>query len=281
MNCQMCGQDTLMPFHCPYCGGQFCSQHRLPENHACPRIGAAAHTQRQETVAEVFAPKQNSYEFSVSYSQPRRVSGHVYISPKELKHLAVAILLVIGIGFSIVFYAGYMTYFGWTWTMATIYALGLTASFFIHEMAHKITAQKRGLWSEFRLTTWGAVLTLASVILPFKLISPGAVMISGPAKLDEVGKLSIAGPATNMVLSAAFLGASFMFVQYWQFPWWWLFLSLAMFNAIIAIFNLIPFGILDGYKIYHWNKRVWALAFAVAVALAVPSYYLASPFLIY
>ncbi|MCW4009054.1 MAG: hypothetical protein NWF05_00330 [Candidatus Bathyarchaeota archaeon] len=277
MNCHKCGQETLMPFHCPYCGGQFCSQHRLPENHDCPRIGVA-HSQRQEVVTEAFIPRQNSYEFSVSFGQPRNKKGRIYISPTELKHLAVAILLVIGIGFSIVFYAGYMTYFGWTWTIATLYALGLTASFFVHEMAHKVTAQRAGLWSEFRLTTWGAVLTLVSVVMPFKLISPGAVMISGPAKMADIGKISIAGPVTNLVFSMAFLGASFALNPLFAFPWWWLFISLAMFNAIIAIFNLIPFGILDGYKIYNWDKKIWVMLFAAAIALAVPSYMLATPY---
>ncbi len=264
-----------MPFQCPYCRGQFCGEHRLPENHSCPQIGLA-HAQKQETVAETFAPRNNSYEFSISFGQPRQIKGHVYLGKKELKHLLVAALLVIAIGFSIAFYAGYMDYFGWTWTITSAYALILTTSFLVHEMAHKVSAQRRGLWSEFRLTQWGAILTLASIILPFKLISPGAVMISGPAKLDEIGKLSIAGPITNMIFSAAFLIPA---LASSPSPWWWLFVTLAMFNATIAIFNLIPFGILDGYKIFSWNKKVWVIAFVAGIALAVPSYLLAAPYI--
>jgi Zn-dependent protease len=167
-----------------------------------------------------------------------------------------------------------MDFLGWTWAMTSVFALLLTASFLVHEMAHKITAQKRGLWAEFRLTTWGAMLTLISVILPFKLISPGAVMISGPAKLDEVGKISIAGPSINLALCSMFLGAAFIPSSYMS-----LFCIVAFINATIAVFNLIPFGILDGFKIYNWNKKVWVLAFAVAVALAVPSYMMASPYI--
>ncbi len=275
MNCQKCGQETFMPFRCPYCGGQFCSAHRLPESHTCPKIDLAQQ-KKQTAVAEVFMPQANSYEYSISYGQPRQLKKRIYLSPKEVKHLFAAALLVVAIGFSIAFYAGYMQFFGWTWTITSSYALILTASFLFHEMAHKITSQRRGLWAEFRLTTWGAVITLASVILPFKLISPGAVMIAGQAKLKEIGEISIAGPVTNMAFSAVFLGVSFAVAP---FPWWWLFMSLAMFNAAIAVFNLIPFGILDGFKIYSWNKKIWALAFIGAVALAVPSYYLASPFL--
>jgi Zn-dependent protease len=53
----------------------------------------------------------------------------------------------------------------------------------------------------------------------------------------------------------------------------------AFFNAWVALFNLIPIGILDGYKIFSWDKRVWGLAFAVALALAVPAYLMASSYI--
>ena len=34
--CAYCGRELeTMPFHCRYCGKEFCSQHRLPENHQC------------------------------------------------------------------------------------------------------------------------------------------------------------------------------------------------------------------------------------------------------
>ncbi len=263
MNCKMCGQETLMPFQCPYCGGQFCSQHRLPENHACPRI-EVAHTQRQETVAEVFAPKQNSYQFSVSYSQPRKINGRVYFSPKEIRHLLIGALLVIAIGFS---YG-----LGTTWNSAVSLELSalaglLVLSFFAHEIAHKITAQKSGLWAEFRLTTWGALITAFTLILPFKLISPGAVMISGPARLEEIGKISIAGPITNIILSTAFLGATLV-----PNPYSWIFAIGAFLNGFIAVFNLIPFGILDGFKIYSWNRKVWLAGFIASATLAIAGY---------
>jgi Zn-dependent protease len=46
----------------------------------------------------------------------------------------------------------------------------------------------------------------------------------------------------------------------------------AAFNAWIALFNLIPIGILDGYKIFTWNKQIWAIAFAASIALTLSSY---------
>ena len=152
--------------------------------------------------------------------------------------------------------------------MTSVFAVILTASFLVHEMAHKVAAQRKGLWAEFRLTRWGAVLTLLSVVSPFKLVAPGAVMISGPAQLGEIGMISIAGPVTNMVFSTVFLGAA-GFVPTSYSP---LFLLVALFNATIAVFNLIPFGVLDGFKIFSWNKKVWVLAFVPSVVLVAVAY---------
>lgn len=263
MKCQKCGQENFLPFQCPYCGGQFCATHRLPENHACPKM-ELARASKQEEPATVQGP--NSFKYTVTFGQTRRGKARIYFSPKELKHLAVAALLVMGIGLSYGLYSD-ISGQGWVFTVAAFTVI-LTASFFMHEIAHKVTAQRRGLWAEFRLTLWGAALTLISVITPFfKLISPGAVMISGPARNDEIGKISIAGPAVNLVLASVLLGAAFLPSPYSGM----LFLG-AFFNAWIAVFNLIPFGIFDGFKIFSWDKKVWALAFAASAALTVFSY---------
>ena len=36
--CDVCGKQTNMPYHCDHCGGTFCAEHRLPENHDCPGL---------------------------------------------------------------------------------------------------------------------------------------------------------------------------------------------------------------------------------------------------
>ena len=36
--CGMCGDQVTMPFKCKYCGGLYCSKHRLPEDHRCDSI---------------------------------------------------------------------------------------------------------------------------------------------------------------------------------------------------------------------------------------------------
>ena len=33
--CDACGNDESMPYNCRHCGGTYCGEHRLPENHGC------------------------------------------------------------------------------------------------------------------------------------------------------------------------------------------------------------------------------------------------------
>jgi Zn-dependent protease len=271
MKCQKCGQEAFIPFQCPYCGDYFCSEHRLPENHDCPRMDLARTRKSDEGV---FVQGANSYEYKVTFGQPRQVNRRVYFSPKELKHLAIAAVLVVGVGLSYILFGGIFAAMDWTLLLG--FAVILTASFLTHEIAHKVIAQKKGLWAEFRLTLWGAALTLISVISPlFKLISPGAVMISGPARGDEIVKISLAGPTVNITFATVFLGASFAFVQG---PVQGLLLLAAFLNAFIALFNLIPMGILDGYKIFSWDKKLWATAFLPSLVLTIATYILVQPY---
>lgn len=42
MGCDTCGKKfSVGRFQCKYCGGDFCTSHRLPESHSCPQIDEA------------------------------------------------------------------------------------------------------------------------------------------------------------------------------------------------------------------------------------------------
>lgn len=265
MQCQTCGQETMMPFRCPFCGGQFCSAHRLPENHHCPQINNA----RAQTQQRVMTQQSNgSYNYSYVYGQnPYRKQHHIRWSHREVKHIGIAAALVIGIGFSMALYNNFFGGFNWTWDLMAIFAVFMTVSFLTHEMAHKIMAQKAGMWAEFRLTAWGAVLTLISVFLPLKVISPGAMMIGGTSPTaKEMVKISVAGVITNMIYASVFLGLALglPFTAYTE-----VLIFVAYINSFMAIFNLLPWGILDGYKLLMLNKTVWVLAIIPAVILTL------------
>jgi Zn-dependent protease len=182
-----------------------------------------------------------------------------HFSNKEIGHLALATILVVGVGLSLFFAS---TTNG-DYLLIALSIAAFTASFLLHEIAHKIVAQKHGLWAEFRLTLMGAILTLFSIFLPLvKFISPGAVMVAGGADRKTMGKTAVAGPATNIVLATIFSVATAVLPSHALD-----FAVIAFFNAWIAVFNLIPFGIFDGLKVFVWDKRVWVLTFAASAVL--------------
>lgn len=139
--------------------------------------------------------------------------------------------------------------------------------FLSHEIAHKLVAQRYGMWAEFRLTPIGALITLLTIISPIKIISPGAVMIAGNANKESFGKTAIAGPLLNIGLGVVFFMLTFA-LEYPN-PFFWVTVFSAAINAFIAVFNLIPAGILDGLKVFHWNKLVWGIAFALSLILLI------------
>jgi len=269
MECQYCKKDVFLPFKCPYCGGNFCSEHRLLENHACPeywKVLAPREEARSPIITEM--PERRPYEYSFTYTSPRPTSKIFWFSPKELKHLTLSALLVMGVGLSFALDPA---------VMKSLQVLGLgvwvslaivfTSIFLVHELAHKLMAQHYGLWAEFRLTMFGALLTLVSMLSPFfKIVSPGAVMIAGPTSKEIMGKTALAGPLTNITFSLISVGV--LISQQNLFPEIIVFLG-AAFNAWIALFNLLPFGIFDGLKVFQWNKIVWAFAFITSVALTI------------
>ena len=147
-----------------------------------------------------------------------------------------------------------------------VFAAILAISMLSHEFAHKVMGQKKGLWAEFRLTTWGLALTFVSVFLPFKMIAPGAMMIAGTPNGDEIVKISLAGPVTNLIFSSCTIRLAFAL---YPAAFGTMLFFAAYINAFMAVFNLIPIGILDGYKIFSFNKKLWLLAFIPSVALTI------------
>lgn len=209
------------------------------------------------------APREEAqtFEYKVTYMPPS--STRFRFSHTEIKHLTLSALLVMGVGLSIFGSSLWYT----NTVILVLLALMFASIFLLHEIAHKLMAQHYGLWAEFRLFLLGALLTLLSVVSPIKFISPGAVMIAGAASKDIVGKTSVAGPLTNILLSLVSFTLASLFGAL-SLPHC---LSVAMlsaaFNAWIALFNLIPIGMLDGLKVFQWNKIVWGVTFALAIAL--------------
>jgi Zn-dependent protease len=146
--------------------------------------------------------------------------------------------------------------------------LGVVTAFFVHEISHKIMAQRYRLWAEFRMYPLGLFFAFFIAILTGVVFAaPGAVMFRGDSRTYETGRIAMAGPLSNIFISGIF----FMIYRFGFFEL--LFNKLIGFicfiNAILAIFNLLPLGPLDGVKIVRWNPLIWSILFIIATILVI------------
>lgn len=147
-------------------------------------------------------------------------------------------------------------------------AFTVGTAFLIHEIAHKIVAQNFGCWAEFRSFDLGLLLAVLMSFTGLIFAAPGAVMIAGPVSTEENGKISAAGPITNIVLALLFLGLQFLVIPVLGIDFIPALLNYGFaINAWLALFNLLPFGPLDGTKVLAWSQPAWLTLTAIAGGL--------------
>ncbi|MFT4343926.1 MAG: site-2 protease family protein [Candidatus Woesearchaeota archaeon] len=145
-------------------------------------------------------------------------------------------------------------------------AVTVGIAFILHELAHKIAAQRYGCSAEFKSADSMLLLAIAMSFFGFIFFAPGAVMISGPVGVKRSGIIAAAGPATNFGLAIIFLmlmmyteGISSGLTLFFSFG--------AMINTWIGLFNMIPFWVFDGKKIITWSKPVYFSMVGIGVLL--------------
>jgi Zn-dependent protease len=226
--------------------------------------------------------------YGYTWTPARSSSGEVSTSRTEVMQVAVAyfvltfdlVLLLSGSDF---LFGTNTSGVGFRVTpiVVVVSAVAALTGFVLHEMAHKIVAQRRGYWAEFRYSLIGLAISVFTAIIGFLLAAPGATVVGGMNNSEEWGRTALAGPSLNLVFGATFYGAALATFHVAGGVWVWLAL-LAWINCWFSLFNLIPVGVLDGAKVLHWSKGVWAGAFALSAALAVVSfvaYLFGTPFL--
>ncbi len=144
--------------------------------------------------------------------------------------------------------------------------LAIITAFFCHELAHKYMGLKYGFHSEFRMYPTGLLIGLfLGIFTGFVFAAPGAVQIFGMPNREQTGKISLAGPLTNIIVALIFIGiflVSSGMIENIAF-------IIAFINSFLAIFNLIPFGVLDGAKIMHWRADIWVLLLIIAGSIFI------------
>lgn len=188
-------------------------------------------------------------------------------SNKEIKDLLIAWLLI-SLAFAILFSGGYNFIFSLDiFIIAFIISL-LTAGigFLFHELMHKFIAQKYHLWAEFRANYSMLFLAILFSFFGFIIAAPGGVLIQGPLTKEKNGKISLAGPLTNLIIALIFL--THLLLINFENGILSLFFNYGFkINALLAIFNLIPFLPFDGAKVLAWNKPIYYISAILALIL--------------
>jgi len=129
------------------------------------------------------------------------------------------------------------------WLAGTCGAVVLLASLLAHELAHAVVARRMGV-SVGDVTLW---------------LFGGVTTLQGEAKTPKAAfRIAFAGPATSLVLSAAFAGLAIALDAVHaaaiavSVAWW-----LAAINLLLGLFNLLPGAPLDGGRVvraYLWHR---------------------------
>lgn len=138
----------------------------------------------------------------------------------------------------------------------------------LHEVAHKVVAQRYGHWAEFRYYPMGLLLAFVFAFMGFIYGAPGATVISGSVTQGQSGRISAAGPLTNVVLGLGFLALRLPLTGDIAFiP-----ANIAFMNFVLAGFNMLPVLPLDGAKVWAWNRLVYVGIVALVVGLFGTAY---------
>ncbi|MFZ3059970.1 MAG: hypothetical protein WA102_09575 [Candidatus Methanoperedens sp.] len=188
---------------------------------------------------------------------------------KEIIHLVVS-LIVLTIAF---------TYPSLSPDRLVIVAISVGTGFILHELAHKFTAQRYGYVADYEASPMGLLMAIGLSIITkgdFVFAAPGAVMIRDKwiynASEDlyrdtakEFAYISISGAVVNLILALLFYIASLFAVKTGLA---YAILSTGAFiNVFLAGFNMIPFGPLDGAKVWRYNPVLWGLVGIPAIIL--------------
>lgn len=137
--------------------------------------------------------------------------------------------------------------------------------FLFHELAHKVVAQRFGQVAAFRADYGMLFLAVASAFAGFLFAAPGAVYHRGRITKRQNGLIALAGPVTNLLLAVGFAALALVAPGFLG--------AVGVFgvgiNLLLAGFNMLPFGPLDGRTVFAWSKTVFAVTFVVSAGSAV------------
>ncbi|MEK9651868.1 MAG: site-2 protease family protein [Poseidonia sp.] len=225
-----------------------------------------------------------------AWEKPKHHTGRLWhFSETEKQHLRLAMgAFTLALGFMAVRgLTGLSTMGVSAWVVMLLLSMpvmfiAIGPAFLFHEIGHKLVAKKHGCWAEFRADPKGLQFGIVlSLLLGFLFMAPGAVMVAGLVTRRQNGHIAVAGPLTNfglflvgIPLWGLLLGLTGAFevnnpsslfqptyVVNGALVWQAMLIDAGVYwlsaNLILGLFNMLPFGPLDGLKVKDWNEQVF------------------------
>ena len=241
-----------------------------------------------------------------NWEKPKHHTGRLWhFSDVEKQHLRLAMgAFTLALGFMAVGGVSGISYLGFSpWLVflllsMPVWMIGVGPAFLLHEIGHKLVAKKHGCWAEFRADPRGLQFGIAlSFFLGFLFMAPGAVMVAGLVTRRQNGHIAVAGPLTNFSLfligipvwgiiigltgahvplatdEFGILGFRGTYVVdnvlIWQAMVFNAGVYWIVFNLVLGLFNMLPFGPLDGLKVKDWSDGAFFSVIGVFALLVV------------
>lgn len=183
---------------------------------------------------------------------------------RERRDLLIA-WLAISVAFTLIYIRGGVNLN----TFLLLFVMSLVTvgvAFVLHELAHKFTAMRYGYWAEFQKDNQMLLVAVVmAALVGVVFAAPGATYVYGNATRTENGRISAAGPITNLVLCVPF--AALVFLTGGAGLLGLVGIVGLRINAMIATFNMLPISVLDGRKVLDWNPAVFAVLIVASVGL--------------
>lgn len=90
--CHQCGVelDVLLPFKCRHCGGLYCKDHYLPENHNCPNLPRRTLLTKNPNRPLIY-PEKSNISVPVNVSERNTIHKNYYRNDRDYSSLKYSI----------------------------------------------------------------------------------------------------------------------------------------------------------------------------------------------
>lgn len=143
-------------------------------------------------------------------------------------------------------------------------ALTVGVGFLLHELGHKVVAIHFDQVAVFKADYGMLLIAILAALAGWLFAAPGAVHHRGRLTRRQRGLIALAGPAVNVGLVGGFLALATVGTGFAA--------TLGglgvVVNLLLAGFNMLPLGPLDGRTVLAWSPVVYVLGAAATIGPA-------------